>query len=90
MEPESPEFRAKVAVAALKGEETIGQLAQRFDVHSNQIIQWKGQFLEHSSEAFGGTQVKEPPVDLKTLHVRTGQHTLGKYFLKMRSPGWDC
>jgi transposase-like protein len=78
----STQFKAKVAVAALKGEETIVELAQRFDIHPNQITQWKGQLLEHSSAAFGGAQTKEPQVDIKTLHARIGQLTLENDFLE--------
>jgi transposase-like protein len=70
-----------VAVAALKGEETIVELAQRFDVHPNQVSQWKFQLLEHSSEAFGGSQAKESEVDVKTLHAKIGQLTLENDFL---------
>ena len=77
-----PQFKAKVAVAALKGEETIVELAQRFDIHPNQITQWKGQLLEHSSEAFGGAQTKEPQLDVKTLHPKIGQLTPEKDFLE--------
>ena len=65
-----------MAVAALKGEETIVELPQRFAVHPNQLPQWKSQLLEQSSEAFGGTQAKEPQVDVKTHHAKIGQLTL--------------
>ena len=46
------------------------------------ITQWKGQLLEHSSEAFGGAQAKEPQVDVKTLHAKIGQLTLESDFLE--------
>ena len=69
-----------MAVAAPKGEETIVEPAQHFDVHSNQITQWKSQLLEHSSGAFGGSQAKEPQVDVKTFHAKTGQLSQGRIF----------
>jgi len=42
----APAFKAKVALAAIKGEKTLADLAQQFDIHSNQITQWKAQLLE--------------------------------------------
>lgn len=51
----SAAFKAKVALAALKGDETLAQLATRFDVHANQVVQWKNQLLANASDVFGGT-----------------------------------
>lgn len=50
----TPAFKAKVALAVLKGDRTLGELAQQFDVHPNQITQWKGQLLEGVLELLGG------------------------------------
>ena len=71
-----------MAVTALKGEETITELAQRFDIHPNQITQWKSQLLERSSEAFGGGQPQDNAVDVKTLHAKIGALTLENDFLE--------
>ena len=48
----TPAFKAKVAIAAIKGDRTLAQLAEQFDVHPNQITNWKAQ-LEGAAEVFG-------------------------------------
>ena len=79
----SPAFKSKVALAAVKVEQTITELAQKFDVHPNQITQWKTQLLEQASTVFDqGAASKEPSVDIKTLHAKIGQLTLENDFLE--------
>jgi transposase len=78
----SAAFKAKVALAAIKGEETLAQLATRFDVHPNQITQWKTQLLERASHVFDGAGPSaEPGPDIKTLHAKIGQLSLENDFL---------
>ena len=70
----SPAFKAKVAVAAIKGEKTLIELAQDFDVHPNQIKQWRDQLLEGATGIFGDRPKAEaePAIDVKTLHAKIG------------------
>ncbi len=88
----SAAFKAKVALAAVKGEHTLAELAQQFDVHPNQITESKRQLQERAADVFGtaGMPSSEPPVDLKALRAQIGQLTLENDFLKVRSPWWDC
>ena len=74
----SPAFKAKVALAAIKGDKTLSDLAQHFDVHPNQITHWKSQVLEGVAEVFssGGGGEAAPAVDVKTLHAKLGELTL--------------
>ncbi len=68
----SPAFKAKVALAAVKGDATLAELSKRYDVHVNQIAAWKEQLIASAASAFGGeTRASEPTVDLKTLHARS-------------------
>jgi transposase len=49
----TPAFKAKVAVAAIKGDRTLAQLAEQFDVHPNQITSWKAQLESGAADVFG-------------------------------------
>ena len=79
----TPVFRAKVALAAVKGDKTLSELATQFDVHPTQITQWKAQLLERAASVFeGSTRSTEPPVDLKALHAKIGELALENDFLE--------
>ena len=80
----SPAFKAKVALAAIKGEKTLAELAEQFDVHANQITSWRTQLLEGgAAEVFGGDSKAEapPPIDVKELHAKIAELTLTNDFL---------
>ena len=77
----APAFKAQVALAALKGDKTLAELAQQHDVHPNQITDWKTQLLERASLVFDGGKPAEAP-DLKVLHAKIGELTLENDFLE--------
>ena len=81
----TPAFKAKVALAAIKGEETLADLAQQFDVHPNEIAHWKAQLQEGAAGVFGPDARSDsdaPRVDIKSLHAKIGELTLENDFLE--------
>jgi len=79
----SPAFKAKVALAAIKGEKTLAELAEQYDVHANQITSWRTQLLEGAAEVFGSDSKADasPPIDVKEFHAKIGELTLTNDFL---------
>jgi transposase len=78
----APEFKAKVALAAVRNEDTLAALAKRFDVHPGQITAWKDQLLHTAAEIFAEGRRVEPAVDVKSLHAKIGELTLENDFLE--------
>jgi transposase len=81
----TPAFKAKVALAAIKGDRTLVQLAEQFDVHPNQITSWKAQLEGGAADVFGpggGNGAAQPAIDVKSLHAKIGELTLENDFLE--------
>ena len=79
----TPGFKAKVALAAIKGDRTVAQIAELFDVHPNQVTTWKAQLEASAADVFGqGGSPAQPAVDVKALHAKICELTLENDFLE--------
>jgi len=76
-------FKAKVALEAVKGEKTLAQLAEQFEVHPNQIQTWRRQLLDGAEDIFdkGLTRQKDQDGQIKELHAKIGELAMEKDFL---------
>ena len=79
----SSAFKAKVALAAVKGERTLAELAEQFDVHPNQIQDWKRRLIDGAEEVFGGNAVEAQhnEKEVEKLHAKIGQLVVERDFL---------
>jgi transposase-like protein len=78
----NPALKAQVALAAIRGEKTIAELAAQYELHPNQILEWKRQLESGAADVFGANVGAIVPVDLAPLHAKIGQLALENDFLE--------
>lgn len=76
----APAFKAQVALAALREDKTLAQLCEEYDLHVNQILDWKSQLLERAGEVFGAAAAK--PVDTTAMEAKIGRLSMENDFLE--------
>jgi transposase-like protein len=76
-------FKAKVALEAIKGEQTIVELAERFQVHPNQITEWKRQLMERAEVVFAKDKKTTEGPSVTELHAKIGQLAMENDFLSV-------
>ena len=74
----SSAFKAKVAIEAIKEQRTISELAQEFEVHPNQVSQWKREFLERSAQVFEGDKKQAKEIERLELEQRVAHERIGR------------
>jgi transposase len=86
----SETFKAKVALAAVREDSSLGELAEQFDLHPNQISDWKKQLLDNASRVFerGSKAKKDNEAEVKALHAKIGQLTMERDFLSEKLGRW--
>ena len=78
----SPEFKAKVALAAARGDKTTSELASKYNIHPSQITQWKQELIENAASLFAGKSAKKDgSEEVDKLHAKIGQLTMENDFL---------
>jgi transposase len=78
------EFKAKVALEAIRGEQTLNELAVRYELHPNMITNWKRQAIDNMAVAFSEPADRSNKADdnqIKDLHAKIGQLTVERDFL---------
>jgi transposase-like protein len=80
----SPEFKSKVALAAIQGDLTMAERVKKFDVHANQITDWKKQWLDGAPDVFGkaASKTEDAQETVQALHAKIGQLTMENDFLE--------
>lgn len=80
----SASFKAKVALAAIRGDKTLAELSEQFDVHQNQIQDWRRKLLDQADQVFerSGSSPPESEHKVKELHAKIGQLTMERDFLE--------
>ena len=89
----SSALKAKVALEALKEQKTLAQLAQQYELHPNQISQWKQELQNNSAQLFTTKRKKdeelEEKIPTKELYAKIGQLEMERDFLKKSLRRWD-